>query len=73
MFGGAVIASDNDCVSLPPPLSVSLTVKFFIPAVEGIPLISPVRGFSKRTGGRLPEVIVQATGATAPVAVSVAE
>ena len=53
MFGDAVIASVNDCVSLPPPLSVSLTVKLFVPAVEGIPLISPVRGFSKRTGGSL--------------------
>jgi hypothetical protein len=35
--------------------SVTLTVKSKVPAVVGVPLISPVAVFNVRTGGRLPE------------------
>jgi hypothetical protein len=70
--GAAATVMENPWVSLPPVLSVALTVKFTFPATEGVPLITPDEAKVK-PAGKLPPETVQLTGATAPVAASVAE
>ena len=70
--GAAAIVMENPWVSFPPVLSVTLTVKFAFPATVGVPLITPDEDRVK-LAGKLPPEIVQLTGATAPVAVSVSE
>ena len=70
--GGAATLMDKAAVSLPPPLSVSLTVKLAFPADEGVPLITPDAAKDK-PAGKLPAEMVQVTGETAPMEESVAE
>jgi hypothetical protein len=53
--------------------SVTLTVKFEVPAVVGVPLITPVEELSKRPAGKEPVRILHARGNTPPEAVMVAE
>ena len=53
--------------------SVTLTVKFEVPAVVGVPLMSPVETFSERPNGKEPVSILHARGGTPSEAVKVAE
>jgi hypothetical protein len=54
-------------------LSVTFTVKLLVPAVVGVPEITPLDELSDRPGGRLPEAMLQVYGETPPLAVTVAE
>jgi len=62
----------NACTSLPPPLSLTLTVKFAVPEAVGVPLIAPDAD-RFRLVGNFPADKVQVVGGTAPVEESVAE
>jgi len=67
--GSVEITMLNDFVTLPATF-VALTVKLYVPAVVGVPEITPVVVFKLKPGGRLPEEIDQFIGAV-PLAVSV--
>ncbi len=71
--GSGFTVSVNALVVLPPPLSVSLTVKLEPPASEGVPPITPVDAWRLKPSGKLPNAIAQVTGATAPDAARVVE
>ena len=71
-WGGPATVMDNACVSLPPMLSLSLTVKVAVPAADGVPPITPDAD-RLRLAGKLPADIVQVTGGNAPVEEIVAE
>ena len=53
--------------------SVTLTVKFEVPAVVGVPLITPVEALRERPAGKEPVRTLQARGGTPSEAVRVAE
>jgi hypothetical protein len=46
-------------------------VKLCVSAVVGVPLITPVLVFNERPAGKVPEKILQLSGAVPPVATSV--
>ena len=50
-----VIAADFVCTGL--PLSLAVTVKLEVPAVVGVPEITPVAGARANPAGRVPVVI----------------
>jgi len=60
------------CVAVVEALSATRTVKLYVPAVVGVPVIAPALE-SASPGGRVPDVIVQVYGETPPLAVSVCE
>jgi len=59
----------RDLVTFPAELA-ALTEKLDVPAVVGVPVISPVDVFKLKPAGRLPLVITQVIGAV-PVAARV--
>ena len=67
------MVSDSAFVALPPALSVNFTVKFAVPAAEGVPPITPVDAARLKPCGKVPADIVHVTGETAPDTASVAE
>jgi hypothetical protein len=71
--GSGFTASVKALVVLPPPLSVSITVKLELPVSEGVPLITPVEPWRLKPRGKIPSDIAQVTGATAPDAARVVE
>ena len=52
--GGEATASDSPLVAVPPPLSANCAVKLAVPALDGVPLITPVGPARRRPWGRLP-------------------
>jgi len=60
------------CVAVVEALSATRTVKLYVPAVVGVPVIAPALE-SASPGGRVPDVIVQVYGETPPLAVSACE
>ena len=65
------IVIDNAWVAVAPLASVALTVKLLVPAVVGVPLISPVLVLSDSPAGRLPVAIAHVIGLLPPLDVSV--
>jgi len=65
----------SDLVAVCTGLLASLTwaVKLKVPAPVGIPLITPLPGFSDKPAGREPLAIDQVYGSVPPLAVNVAE
>ena len=57
--GGAAITIDNAFESEELALSVTLMVKFEVPVVVGVPLITPVPEFSVKPAGSDPGETVQ--------------
>jgi hypothetical protein len=53
------------------PVSVTRTVKLYVPGVTGVPLITPVLLFNVRFDGKVPFRIDQLNGVVPPVAVKV--
>jgi hypothetical protein len=56
-----------------PPLSITCTRKPHVPAVVGVPEITPVLAFSDNPAGKLPEYMLHVYGAVPLIAASVAE
>jgi len=54
---GTLIVIDKACVTVPPAVSVSLTVKLYVPALVGVPEIVPFDELSDRPVGREPDNI----------------
>jgi len=48
-------------------------VKFDVPPLAGVPLITPVDGANERPAGNVPAVVAQVYGAVPPIAVNVVE
>ncbi len=69
--GTALIMIDNACSSNAAAASSTRTVKLDVPAVVGVPLMTPVAPSSTRPAGKAPTEIDQFNGAVPPVAVSV--
>ena len=55
----ALIVIDRACVAVPPALSVTPTVKLYMPAVVGVPEIAPFDELSDRPAGREPTGVDQ--------------
>ena len=55
----ATIVIANAAESVSPPVVVKTTVKFAVPAVVGVPLITPVAPLSDKPPGSAPEVNAQ--------------
>ena len=53
----------ESCLVSFPALFSALTVNVPVPAVEGVPLITPVPEFRFRPSGRLPSLTLHTTGA----------
>lgn len=68
--GGAAIRIDNAFESDALAPSVTLTVKFAVPVVEGVPLITPVPEFIVKPVGRDPGDTVQVKAPVPPEAVT---
>jgi hypothetical protein len=74
-----LVADDTDTVivtvpwAMAPCASVTVTPKLVLPAVVGVPEITPVEASRLSPAGREPEVIAQEYGVMPPVAWSVAE
>jgi hypothetical protein len=51
--------SDRDAVCTGGPVSVTWIVKFDVPSVVGVPVISAVAGLKDKPAGRLPDEGVQ--------------
>ena len=66
--GGAAITIDSAFESDALALSVTLTVKFAVPVVDGVPLITPVPAFMVKPGGSDPGDTVQLKGLVPPEA-----
>jgi len=66
---------DSGCVSVAGTYweSVTCTVKFQVPVVVTVPLMTPVEEASVNPGGRLPEMTAHVYGVQPPVAASVCE
>ena len=69
----ALIVIDRPWVALPPPLSVNRTMKLAVPAVDGVPLMTPEDAARFKPCGNAPCEMLQVTGATAPDTLRVAE
>lgn len=59
-----------DCCGFPLSCTRSVTVE--VPAVVGVPLITPLAGFSVKPAGKVPELAVQVLLPVPPVASTVA-
>ena len=66
------IVIDNARVATAPLLSVTCTVKLLVPAVVGVPLITPVALLRVNPAGSVPTVILHIYGVLPPLAISVA-
>lgn len=66
------ITIDNVCVAVRDPLSVTPTVKFEVPALVGVPLITPAVD-SDNPAGKVPVETAQVYGAVPPTAARVVE
>jgi len=55
----ALIVIDKFLIAVWLAASVTRTVNGYVPAVVGVPLMTPVVIFRERPGGRLPEDILQ--------------
>lgn len=69
--GATVI--DRACDAVAVLLSVTCTVRVALPALDGVPLMTPVVAERVRPWGKAPCEIVQVTGVAPPDCVSVAE
>ena len=65
------IVIESALVSVAPLSSITWTVKLLVPAVVGVPLITPVEAFKLNPAGRTPIVILQLYGVLPPEAVRV--
>jgi len=65
--GAAAILIENALLAVVELLSVALTVKFAVPAADGVPLICPAE-LSDRPGGNAPDVIDHVYGGVPPLA-----
>jgi len=65
--GDAVTVMVHETVALPPAASVTLTVNENAPAVDGVPLTSPVDGEMLSPAGSCPLEIENVNGAVPPV------
>ena len=66
--GAAFTKIDRALVSKRDRVSVAFTVKLNVPSVLGVPEITPVVGFSDKSGGSDPTLTVQARAPVPPVA-----
>ena len=71
MDSAAYTVTERACVAVAAFASVALTVKSLVPAVVGVPLITPVLVLSDRPTGRLPVAIAHVIGLLPPLDVSV--
>ena len=46
--GTALMVIDRTCVAVPPAVSLTLTVKLYVPLVVGVPVIVPVDELSDK-------------------------
>ena len=61
------------CVAVLDALSTARTVKLEVPAVVGVPLITPVDGFRLNPPGKDPELIDHVNGEVQPAVASLSE
>lgn len=54
-----VIVMDGETEAVAPNESVTVAMNEKAPAVEGVPVMQPVKGPSERPGGKAPEVIAK--------------
>ena len=66
--GAAFTTIDRALVSKRDRVSVAFTVKLNVPSVLGVPEITPVVGFSDKSGGSDPTLTAQARAPVPPVA-----
>jgi len=71
MAGTALMVKTNACAVVAEAASVRVTVKFAIPAVVGVPEMTPVAAASVSPAGSNPALIDQVYGVVPPVATSV--
>ena len=71
MVSADAIASVNDFVAKPEALSSTRTVKPEFPELAGVPLMTPVAGFSVRPLGNDPRVMDHVYGEVPPTATKV--
>jgi hypothetical protein len=70
-LGKGLTVMPRALVFVAPLSSVTWTVKLLVPAVVGVPEITPVAGLRLSPAGRLPTVIAHAYGVLPPAAASV--
>jgi len=71
--GGALIIMEKPCWGDVPVVSVTVTKKGNVPAVVGVPEMTPVVGLKVSPGGKAPLVIAQVQGQLSGAAVNVVE
>jgi hypothetical protein len=71
--GGAAIVIDRALVAVAPTLSATRMVKLDVPAVAGVPLMTPVPAFKVSPEGSDPTVMDHEKGATPPAFVAAVE
>lgn len=73
-MGVAAITMEKPCWGeVPSALSVTCTIKVYVPAVVGVPEIVPVGGSKASPGGRVPPVLAQVAEPVIGAASRVAE
>jgi hypothetical protein len=75
IFSAGLMMMLNAAVAVCGELSVSVTrtVKLYVPTLVGAPEITPVPAVNDKPGGKLPELMLQVYGVTPPVAARVVE